>query len=110
MRGLVLAVLVAGLAGPAMARTYEGREAAALRCANTLALTAVALNAAGRMGDAEKDGIIGVTIRILDRHVSGTWRERKAAMEVMRDRRGLSDTLDDFRRNAARCLVQFPIN
>lgn len=110
MRGLVYCALAVTLASPAAARTYEGSEAAALRCANTLALTAVALNSAGRIGDAEKDGILGVTIRILDRHVSGTWRQRKAAMEVMRDRRDIDDTLEDYRRNAARCLLQFPIN
>lgn len=91
-------------------RVYEGKEAAALRCANTLALTAVALSDAELIGDAEKEVLLGVTVLILERHVTGTWSEKKAAMAVMRDRRSVIDTLEDYRRNAARCLQQFPIN
>lgn len=91
-------------------RIYEGEEAAALRCSNTLALTAIALNRAELIGEAEKEVMLGVTLRILERHVSGTWTQKKAAMAVMRDRRSVTDTLDDYRRNAARCLRQFPIN
>ncbi len=99
------------LASPALAqRTYEGREAAALRCSNTLALTAVTLNRAELMSDPEKDALLDVTLRILERHVSGTWAQKKAAMAVMRDRRSVEDTLDDYRKNAVRCLTQFPIN
>lgn len=91
-------------------RVYEGKEAAALRCSNTIALTAVALSEAGLIGAAEKDVLLSVSVLILERHVSGTWREKKAAMAVMRDRRSVPDTLEDYRRNAARCLQQFPIN
>ncbi len=91
-------------------RTYEGREAAALRCSNTLALTAVALSQAGLIGRQEKDVMLGVTLLILERHVSGTWRQKKAALAVVRDRRSVPDTLQDYKRNAARCLQQFPIN
>jgi hypothetical protein len=110
MRGLVFATMMLA-AGPAMAeRVYAGEEAAALRCSNTLALTAVALSRAQMIGDAEKDVMLGVTLAILERHVSGTWAQKKAAMAVMRDRRSVDDTLDDYRRNAARCLRQFPIN
>ena len=89
---------------------YEGREAAALRCANTLALTAVALSAAEMIGEGEKNVMLGITVRILDRHVEGTWAQKRAAMEIMRDRRSVPDTLEDYRRIAERCLVQFPIN
>lgn len=102
------------VAHPGMAtagkRIYEGREAAALRCANTLALTAVALSAAELIGEGEKNVMLGVTVRILDRHVEGSWAQKRAAMAVMRDRRSVPDTLDDYRRIAERCLVQFPIN
>lgn len=91
-------------------RVYEGSEAAALRCSNTLALTAVALSRAGLIEDVEKQVMLGITISILERHVSGTWRQKKAAMRVMRDRRSVPDTLTDYRRNALRCLQQFPIN
>ena len=110
VRGLMLCAALAALPAWAGTRTYEGSEAAALRCANTLALTAVALSAAEMIGEGEKQVMLGVTVRILDRHVSGTWAQKRAAMEVMRDRRSVTDTLDDYRRNAKRCLAQFPIN
>jgi len=104
------AVLALPGAATAAQRVYEGREAAALRCANTLALTAVALSAAEMIGEGEKSVMLGITVRILDRHVEGTWAQKRAAMEVMRDRRSVPDTLEDYRRIAERCLVQFPIN
>ncbi|NNE51572.1 MAG: hypothetical protein HKN30_04130 [Sulfitobacter sp.] len=92
------------------ARVYEGSEAAALRCANTLALTAVALSGAGLISEAEKEVMLGVTVLILERHVTGTWAQKKRALAVMRDRRSVEETLDDYRQNALRCLRQFPIN
>ena len=99
-------------AGPAAAqpKVYSGREAAALRCSNTLALTAVALNGAELMSDIEKDLMIEITYLILDRHVSGTWHQKKQALRQVRDRRSVEETLQDYQRNAARCLRQFPIN
>lgn len=114
MRGLFYASLVvlAGAALPAAAaqRTYEGEEAAALRCANTMALTAVALESTGRIGAVEKQVMLDITVRILVDHVSGTWAEKKAALRVVRDRRNLVQTFDDFERYATQCLRQFPIN
>lgn len=106
------AIMAVGLlASPALAaRTYEGEEAAALRCANMLALTAVTLAEAKLIGTQEKEIMLGVTVLILEHHVSGTWRQKKAALEIVRDRRSFPDTLEDYRRNAARCLAQFPIN
>ena len=92
------------------AKVYEGSEAAALRCSNTLALTAVALARADLIGEDEKEVMLGVTVLNLERHVSGTWSQKKAALKVMRDRRSVPDTLDDYRANAVRCLRQFPIN
>jgi hypothetical protein len=104
-------VLVAALGSSATAeRTFSGSEAAALRCSNTLALTAIALNRAELIGVQEKDVMLDVTLRILERHVSGTWQQKKAALAVMRDRRSVPDTLNDYRRNATKCLRQFPIN
>lgn len=111
-RAICAGVLSLMLAVPAHAkqRVYEGTEASALRCANTIALTAVALSAAERISEPEKEVLLGVTVLILERHVSGTWQQKKAAMAVMRDRRSIEDTLDDYQRNAGRCLQQFPIN
>ncbi|MFK7745929.1 MAG: hypothetical protein AB8B47_12810 [Roseobacter sp.] len=93
-----------------MAKTYEGEEAAALRCANTMALTAVALFETGKHSAAEKDVLLGITVLILEMHVSGTWNQKKAALEVVRDRRDVRQTLGDFQQFAAQCLRQFPIN
>lgn len=106
-------VLCAALlcATPALAaRTYEGDEAAALRCANMMAYTAVTLAREGMIGQEEKEIMLGITVLILERHVSGTRAQKKAAMAVMRDRRDIDATLRDYRRSAAQCLVQFPIN
>lgn len=98
-------------AGPALAaRTFSGEEAAALRCANMMAYTAVTLARAEMIGEDEMNVMLGVTVLILERHVSGTRAEKKAGLEIMRDRRDIEATLADYRRNAAKCLVQFPIN
>jgi hypothetical protein len=91
-------------------KVYEGAEASALRCSNTLALTAVALEASGRIEQIDKEVMLGVSILILERHVSGTWSQKKAAIRIMKDRRSVPDTLEDYRLNAVRCLARFPIN
>ena len=91
-------------------RIYKGQEAAALRCANTLALTAVALSRAELMDRAEKEVMLSISVLILELHVQGTWAQKKAALAVMRDRRSVTETLEDYQQNAARCLAQFPIN
>ncbi|KIN60491.1 hypothetical protein Z945_1464 [Sulfitobacter noctilucae] len=113
MRALAFALLCgwAAFAGPAQAqKIYEGSEAAALRCANTLALTAVALARAELIPQNEKEVMLGITILMLERHVSGTRSQKKRALELMRDRRSVDDTIADYRRNATQCLRQFPIN
>lgn len=107
---IALGILVCPFAASAQAKTYDGEEAAALRCANTLAFTAVALEGAGRLGEPEKEVMLGITVLILERHVSGTWAQKKAALEIVRDRRDAIETLDDFEQLAQRCLRQFPIN
>ncbi|WP_245897304.1 hypothetical protein [Roseobacter denitrificans] len=75
-----------------------------------MALTAIVLSDTDRMGEQEKDVMIGISFLILQGHVSGTWAEKKAALEVVRDRRGVQETLDDFERLAEQCLRDFPIN
>lgn len=106
----LMAVLCLCTGAMANTRTYAGKEAAALRCANTLALTAVALARAQRIPETEKNVMLDITVRILQRHIGGTWQEKKSAMTVMRDRRSVEATLEDYRQNATRCLRQFPIN
>jgi hypothetical protein len=107
-----LSTLLCGavFSGPVHALTYEGEEAAALRCANMIAYTGVTLSRADMIGDDEKIIMLGVTVLILERHVSGTRAQKKAAMAQMRDRRTIDQTLEDYRKHAAQCLVQFPIN
>lgn len=110
MRGLVLILALLGSNVAAGQRVYEGNEAAAIRCANMMAMTGVTLHGAGLMGDPEKDVLIGISVLILERHVSGNWTEKKRAMEAMRDRRDIDATLADYQRNAPVCLKRFPIN
>lgn len=113
MRWLLAAGLLAwATAAPAVPqlKTYSGEEAAALRCANTLALTAVTLAQNGLIKDIEKEVLLQITVMILDRHVSGRWWQKKAALAVVRDRRDVDETLEDYQRYAQQCLRQFPIN
>ncbi len=110
MRGLVLMLALVSTDVAAGQRIYEGDEVAAIRCANMMAMTGVTLNGAGLMGDSEKDVLIGISVLILERHVSGNWTEKKRAMEAMRDRRDVDETLRDYQRNAPICLKRFPIN
>jgi len=110
MRAALLALLLMAGSAEAAQRVYEGDEAAALRCANMMALTGVMLNRAGLMGEQEKDVLIGISVLILERHVGGTWAQKKRAMETMRGRRDVDATLLDYQRNAPRCLRRFPIN
>ncbi|WP_300031605.1 hypothetical protein [uncultured Roseobacter sp.] len=111
-RALIAAVFLLSTAGASGAgeKVYSGSEAAALRCANTLAFTAMALSDTGRMPEAEKQVMLGITVLILERHVSGTWAQKKSALAQVRDRRDVEQTLQDFERYAERCLLQFPIN
>ncbi len=75
-----------------------------------MALTAVALSDTGRIGEAEREVMLGISFLILEQHVSGTWAQKKAALEVVRDRRSVDETLDDFEDLAQQCLRDFPIN
>lgn len=110
MRGFALMLMLVAGSASAGQRVYEGDEAAAIRCANMMAMTGITLNGAGRMSDSEKDVLIGISILILELHVSGNWTEKKRAMEAMRDRRDVQETLRDYQRNAPVCLKMFPIN
>ena len=110
MRGFALILPLLATNATAGQRVYEGNEVAAIRCANMMVMTGVTLNGAGLMGDSEKDVLIGISVLILERHVSGNWTEKKRAMEAMRDRRDVDATLQDYQRNAPLCLTRFPIN
>ena len=106
------AILCALTAAPAIAdaKRYEGEEAAALRCAHIMALTAVVLSDRGKIAEPEKEVMLGISFLILNIHVSGSWAQKKTALEIVRDRRSVEDTLEDFERYAEKCLRDFPIN
>ena len=91
-------------------RTYEGREAAALRCASMFAVTAVVLAETDQFSEVERDVLLFASVAILERHVSGTWRQKRRALDLLIERRGLEDTVKDYGRNATKCFRQFPIN
>ncbi|KIN73118.1 hypothetical protein [Sulfitobacter guttiformis] len=110
MRVLALVLMLVAGTATAAQRVYEGEEAAAIRCANMMAMTGVMLNGAGLMDTPQKDVLVGISVLILERHVGGNWTEKKRAMEAMRDRRGVEATLEDYQRNAPLCLKRFPIN
>lgn len=106
-------ILSVGLGLPSLSsakRVYAGQEAVALRCANAVALTGTALASTGGISDQEKKVMLWISVSILERHVSGTWAQKKSALRVMQTRRTAVQTLDDYRRNAQKCLKQFPIN
>jgi voltage-gated potassium channel Kch len=107
---LALLLVLCSEAGASQKKVYSGSEAAALRCVNAVAFTAIALEGAGRIGEPEKEVMLGISVLILERHVSGTWAQKKAALAVVRDRRDIIETLDDFENLAKKCLKQFPIN
>lgn len=112
LRHILCSVATVFLIAPSLAsgKTYEGDEAAALRCANTLAFTAVALAEEGRLGEVEKEVMLEITVLILELHVSGTWSQKKAALRIVRDRRDALQTLSDYERFALQCFERFPIN
>jgi hypothetical protein len=110
MRAFALVLLMVAADASAAQRVYEGDEASAIRCANMMAMTGITLNAAGLMSDPEKDVLVGISVLILEHHVSGNWNSKKRAMATMRDRRDVDETLADYQRNAPGCLERFPIN
>ncbi|MGB7244984.1 MAG: hypothetical protein WBC93_23230 [Sulfitobacter sp.] len=110
-RSGIIAAFAIVLAGqPVAALEYKGQEAAALRCANMLAMTGVALGSTGKIPEVEQKVILGMSVLILDRHVSGTWSQKKAALRVVRGRRTALETFTEFKKYAGKCLEQFPIN
>ena len=65
-------------------RTYEGREAAALRCASMFAVTAVVLAETDQFSEVERDVLLFASVAILERHVSGTWRQKRRALDLLK--------------------------
>lgn len=110
MRAMVLSLLLV-VAGSAEAgqRVYKGREAAALRCADMIAQTAVTLYDAGMMDRNDSRAMMAVTVLILEHHVSGTRSEKMRALKEVRKRHSTSETLEDYKRHALDCVKRFPI-
>jgi len=93
----------------AEARTYSGPEANALRCANTLSFTAVAMFEAGMISANDRDAMILYSVMILDRYVSGSQEQKMAGLEAMANHYGFEGTLEDFADNADNCIRMFPV-
>ncbi len=106
----VVLCLALGSAAAAGQKVYKDDEAAALRCANMIALTGVALGGAELISLEEQDVMLALAVLILDRHVSGTQAQKFAALKQMQNRRSPEATLEDYRSNAQHCLERFPIN
>lgn len=109
MRPLVLAGALV-LSQGALAKTYSGSEAAALRCAHTISATAVAMEKMGLIETELMDALIFGSVSILTQYVSGTEAEKVAAMRIMAERRSTKESAEDFREIARRCAVQFPLD
>lgn len=108
--GALVLCLALGSGAAAGQKVYKDDEAAALRCANMIALTGVALGGTDLISPEEQDIMLALAVLILERHVSGTQDQKFEALEQMQNRRSPEATLEDYRKNAQHCLERFPIN
>ena len=91
------------------ARSYEGREAAALSCAHGLVTTSALLGAGGTVSPADREFASIIAAAILTRYVSGTARQKLAALDALAARETGAQTVARFRVELGRCQRQFPL-
>ncbi|WP_238368031.1 hypothetical protein [Mesobacterium pallidum] len=111
MRRLTLAMgLALCVAAPAQAerRVYAGEEAAALKCAWIVAASVSMAERAGLTSTRNKEFAQLYAAIVLQRYVSGTDRQKMAALKAVSERRSPQQTVDEFMRQADDCLRQFP--
>ncbi len=110
-RAVLLLALCAWLPGVAAAaqQVYSGREAQALKCAWVFSRTAAVLENAELISLADLETSLMVSARILQFHVSGSDREKLAALKAVGARRGDAETLGEFRSQSQACLRMFPV-
>ncbi|MFK7877217.1 MAG: hypothetical protein AB8B71_15790 [Paracoccaceae bacterium] len=98
------------LAGPATAnKVYQGREAAALRCA---AILSVVPSAAARAGYLQQDQVRAfhiVSTMIMTRYVSGDPQQKGQAFNTVMQRYTFNEHIRDFRTKSSACMKQFPV-
>ena len=107
--GIWVCVFLMLLPVSAAAKVYQGKEAAALRCA---AILSVIPSAAARAGEiSQKDVRIFhvASAVIITRYVSGDERQRQRAFTTVMQRYTPEEHLRDFHGKAGTCLRQFPI-
>jgi len=108
---LVVALLTAASAATAGERkVYEGDEATALKCAFVISATANTLETAGFLGRNYARGANVISFAILQKYVSGTERQKLAALKAVGARRDVARTLSEFQAEAKACLRKFPID
>ena len=112
MRGVALALILAASSAPAAEaqRSYQGREAQALKCAWIFSRTAAVLQRAEMISVADLETSLTVSARILQLHVGGSDRQKLAALEGVGARRDDAQTLGEFRRESRACLRMFPVD
>ena len=110
---LTAAALAIPLGGPpadAQARrVYTTEEATALKCAWIISMTASVLEGAALISTRDKEISIAISSRILQLHVSGTERQKLAALEQVGNRRDVETTVDEFRKEATACVRRYPV-
>lgn len=103
--------IVASLAVPADAqsrRVYAGEEAKALKCAWIIANTATLLEKLALISTRDKEVSYAISTRMLQIYVSGTERQKLAALKAVGDRRDLQTTVKEFQTQAKACIRRFP--
>ncbi|MDJ0821214.1 MAG: hypothetical protein QNJ09_05285 [Paracoccaceae bacterium] len=106
---LGLALLLASALPAEARRVYAGEEAQALKCAWIISATATALEQAEVISTRDMEVSIAVSARMLQLYVSGTERQKLAALEAVGDRRDIKTTLGEFQRESRACLRKFPV-
>ena len=110
MKRLVGAAVLATMcwAGLGQAKTYEGSEAAALRCAAILSVVPSAAAQAGIIPPKEVQVFHIASALIMTRYVSGNPRQKQKALAKVMQRYTVNQHINDFRTKARTCLRQFP--
>ncbi|MEC3860345.1 hypothetical protein VK792_03540 [Mesobacterium sp. TK19101] len=112
IRVVLIAALIAasGAATAGERKVYAGDEAKALKCAFVISATANTLETAGFLGRNYARGANVISYAILQKYVSGTERQKLAALKAVGARRDVNQTLTEFQAEAKACLRKFPID
>lgn len=112
MRFALFLTLMASLAAPAHSqsrRVYAGEEATALKCAWIISHTATLLERAEVISTRDMEVSFAISARILALHVSGSERQKLAALDTVGKRRDSATTIQEFRDQARGCIRRYPV-